>query len=50
MADMGRVMEIANKYKLVVVEDACQSLGASMENQRSAVSGQQKIKKLKAES
>jgi dTDP-4-amino-4,6-dideoxygalactose transaminase len=30
MADMGRVMEIANKYKLVVVEDACQSLGASM--------------------
>jgi dTDP-4-amino-4,6-dideoxygalactose transaminase len=31
MADMVRVMEIADKYRLVVVEDACQSLGASME-------------------
>ncbi len=31
MADMMRVMEIAAKYKLVVIEDACQSLGASME-------------------
>jgi len=30
MADMGRVMGIANKYRLAVVEDACQSLGASM--------------------
>jgi dTDP-4-amino-4,6-dideoxygalactose transaminase len=30
MADMVRVMEIADKYRLVVVEDACQSLGASM--------------------
>jgi dTDP-4-amino-4,6-dideoxygalactose transaminase len=30
MADMVRVMEIAAKYDLVVVEDACQSLGASM--------------------
>lgn len=30
MADMVRVMEIADKYGLVVVEDACQSLGASM--------------------
>lgn len=30
MADMARVMEIAQKYILVVVEDACQSLGASM--------------------
>ena len=30
MADMGHVMEIAEKYRLVVVEDACQSLGASM--------------------
>lgn len=28
MADMDRVMEIAGKYNLVVVEDACQSLGA----------------------
>ncbi len=30
MADMVRVMEIAQKYNLVVVEDACQSLGAQM--------------------
>jgi dTDP-4-amino-4,6-dideoxygalactose transaminase len=30
MADMVRVMEIAAKYNLVVVEDACQSLGSSM--------------------
>ncbi len=30
MADMVRVMEIAAKYNLVVIEDACQSLGSSM--------------------
>ncbi len=30
MADMERIMELANKYNLVVIEDACQSLGASM--------------------
>jgi dTDP-4-amino-4,6-dideoxygalactose transaminase len=30
MADMPRVMEIAKKHGLVVVEDACQSLGASI--------------------
>jgi len=34
MADMVRVMEIAQKYGLVVVEDACQSLGASMQGKR----------------
>jgi len=34
MADMVRVMEIAGKYKLVVIEDACQSLGASMVNEK----------------
>ena len=34
MADMVRVMEIAEKYNLVVVEDACQSLGASMNGKR----------------
>lgn len=34
MADMVRVMEIAGKHNLVVVEDACQSLGASMEGKR----------------
>jgi len=30
MADMERIMKIAEKYKMFVVEDACQSLGASM--------------------
>jgi len=30
MADMPRIMEIAEKYDLVVVEDACQSLGSSI--------------------
>jgi len=30
MADMVRVMQIAEKYNLVVIEDACQSLGSSM--------------------
>lgn len=30
MADMPRIMEIAKKYNLVVVEDACQSLGSSI--------------------
>ena len=34
MADMVRVMEIAEKHKLSVVEDACQSLGSSMEGKR----------------
>lgn len=32
MADMVRIMEIAQKYNLVVIEDACQSLGSSMAN------------------
>jgi len=32
MANMVRVMEIAEKYNLVVIEDACQSLGSSMVN------------------
>ncbi len=30
MADMPRVMEISRKHKLVVVEDACQSLGSNI--------------------
>jgi dTDP-4-amino-4,6-dideoxygalactose transaminase len=30
MADMPRILEIAKKHKLVVVEDACQSLGSSI--------------------
>jgi len=31
MADMPRIMEIAEKYDLVVIEDACQSLGSSID-------------------
>lgn len=38
MADMVRVMEIAGKHNLVVIEDACQSLGSSMVDQGPAVS------------
>jgi dTDP-4-amino-4,6-dideoxygalactose transaminase len=34
MADMPRVMEIAEKYGLVVVEDACQSLGAALDGKK----------------
>jgi dTDP-4-amino-4,6-dideoxygalactose transaminase len=34
MADMVRVMEIADRYNLVVVEDACQSLGSNMLGKR----------------
>jgi dTDP-4-amino-4,6-dideoxygalactose transaminase len=43
MADMVRVMEIAERHGLVVVEDACQSLGAS---QRSEDGGQRSEKKM----
>ncbi len=31
MADMPRIMEIAEKHNLVVIEDACQSLGSSID-------------------
>jgi dTDP-4-amino-4,6-dideoxygalactose transaminase len=31
MADMPRVMDIAAKYNLIVIEDACQSLGATID-------------------
>ena len=48
MADMVRVMEIAEKYDLVVIEDACQSLGASMANQPPAISHQPSTKRIKA--
>lgn len=34
MADMVAVMEIAEKYDIVVVEDACQSLGSQMLGKR----------------
>jgi dTDP-4-amino-4,6-dideoxygalactose transaminase len=34
MADMERVMAIADRHRLVVVEDACQSLGSSLSGKR----------------
>lgn len=36
MADMVRIMEIAQKHHLVVIEDACQSLGSCMEDSPSS--------------
>ena len=35
MADMPRIIDIAEKYNLVVIEDACQSLGSSIVDQKS---------------
>ena len=32
-ADMPRIMEIANKYNLYVIEDACQAISASIDGQ-----------------
>jgi dTDP-4-amino-4,6-dideoxygalactose transaminase len=34
MADMPKIMDIAKKHNLVVVEDACQSLGSSIAGKR----------------
>ena len=34
MADMPRIMNLAGKYDLRVIEDACQSLGAHVDGQR----------------
>ena len=34
MANMPRIMEIADKYNLAVIEDACQSLGSSIEGKK----------------
>lgn len=34
MANMVRIMEIADKYNLTVVEDACQGLGASLNSRK----------------
>lgn len=48
MADMVRVMEIAEKHHLVVVEDSCQSLGASMINQKTGDRRQESGEKLMA--
>ncbi len=37
MCDMVRIMEIAEKYDLIVIEDACQSLGAGMLNEKTGI-------------
>lgn len=34
MADMIRITELAKRYRLIIVEDACQSLGASQNGRR----------------
>lgn len=39
MADMPRVMEIAAKHGLVVIEDACQSVGSSVNGKRAGAWG-----------
>ncbi|MFO0569251.1 MAG: DegT/DnrJ/EryC1/StrS family aminotransferase [Polyangiaceae bacterium] len=39
MADMPRVMEIAAHHKLVVIEDACQSLGSSINGKNAGAFG-----------
>jgi dTDP-4-amino-4,6-dideoxygalactose transaminase len=39
MADMTRIMAIAGKHNLIVVEDAAQSLGATVDGRRAGSSG-----------
>jgi dTDP-4-amino-4,6-dideoxygalactose transaminase len=39
MADMPEILKIANRYNLVIVEDACQSLGSSINNIRAGAWG-----------
>ena len=39
MADMPAIMEIARRHRLVVVEDACQSLGASINGRNAGAWG-----------
>lgn len=39
LADLERVMALAQKHGLVVIEDACQSLGASMSGKRAGAWG-----------
>lgn len=40
MANMPRIMEIAEKYNLIVIEDACQSLGSSIDSKQAGSWGQ----------
>jgi dTDP-4-amino-4,6-dideoxygalactose transaminase len=39
MADMPRIMEISQKYRLIVFEDACQSLGSSIRGRKAGAWG-----------
>jgi dTDP-4-amino-4,6-dideoxygalactose transaminase len=39
VANMNRIMEIAEKYRLLVLEDACQAHGAKYEGRRAGVIG-----------
>lgn len=39
MADMPRIMKLADRYGLKVVEDACQSLGASIDGRKAGAWG-----------
>ncbi|NVJ91178.1 MAG: DegT/DnrJ/EryC1/StrS family aminotransferase [Methylocystaceae bacterium] len=39
MADMDAIMDIANQYKLKVIEDACQAIGGSWNNKKSGTIG-----------
>lgn len=39
MADMGRIKELAEKYHLTVIEDACQAVGASFFGKRAGSLG-----------
>ena len=39
LADMPRIMKIAGKHRLVVIEDACQSLGSSIDSRRAGSFG-----------
>ena len=38
-ATMDKIMEIANRYNLIVIEDACQAIGASYEGRKSGALG-----------
>jgi len=39
MADMARIMEIARKHKLIVIEDAAQAIGAELNHMRAGSMG-----------
>ena len=36
MCDMDRIMEIANKHNLYVIEDACQAIGSEYKGKEQA--------------